>query len=158
MAARSIDGRRYPWGDQAIKGLRPRDLRKIDPVMSFSDDASIYGVFDMAGNVEEWTRDWYDAKYFQKFADKIAENPTGPATQRINSIQRVVKGGSKNWTVTARQGVNIDKRLPYLGFRGSLAVEGPEASAGIAPRPVKPDAQPGAPPPGTGPTGGEMPF
>ncbi len=158
MAARSTDGRRYPWGDQPIKWSKPRELHQVDPVMSFPEDSSVYGVYDMAGNVMEWTRDWYDARYFQKFANKIAENPTGPATQRLHSIQRVVKGGSKNGSVAARQGVDGDKRLAYLGFRGSLAVEGPEASAGIAPHPPKPDAQPSIPPPGNSPPAGTVPF
>jgi formylglycine-generating enzyme required for sulfatase activity len=158
MAARSTDGRRYPWGDQPIKWSRPREFRRVEPVMSFPEDVSAYGVFDMAGNVMEWTRDWYEPRYFAKIKDKVVENPTGPATQRQNSIQRVVKGGSKNEMVTARQGVDLDKRLPYLGFRCSLAVEGPEASAGISPHPVKPDAQPGTPPPGAGPPGGDVPF
>jgi formylglycine-generating enzyme len=158
MAARSADGRRFPWGDQPANWSRPREYRQVDPVMSFPEDCSVYGVYDMAGNVMEWTRDFYDPKYFQRIGDKIAENPTGPEHRLRNSIQYVVKGGSKNWVVSARQGVDSDKRLTYLGFRGSMAVEGPEAAAGIAPHPAKPAAQPGAPPPGTGPAGGDVPF
>jgi len=158
MAARSTDGRRYPWGDQPIKGSRPREFGRVDPVKSFPEDASVYGVFDMAGNVMEWTRDWYEPKYFQKLGDKVSENPTGPTSQRHNSIQRVVKGGSKSWIVSYRQGVDLDKRAPNLGFRCSLAVEGPEASAVIAPHPAKPEAQPGAPIPGAGLPGGGVPF
>jgi formylglycine-generating enzyme len=158
MAARSSDGRRYPWGDQPVKWSHPRGYRQVDPVMSFQEDVSAFGVFDMAGNVMEWTRDWYEPSYFAKFRDKVVENPTGPSMKRQNSIQRVVKGGSKSWTVSARQGVDLDKRLPYLGFRCSLAVEGPEASAGIVPHPAKPEAPPGAPPPGAGPPGATVPF
>ncbi len=137
MAARSGDGRRYPWGDQSIQWSRHREFRQVDPVMSFQEDVSPYGVFDMAGNATEWVRDWYDPKYFEKQRDKIVENPTGPPNPRGSSIQRVVKGGSKNWIVSARQGFDVDRRLPYLGFRCSLAVEGPEASAGINPHPEK---------------------
>ena len=55
MAARSTDGRRYPWGDEAAKWSQARAFRQIDPVMSFPEDRSPYGIFDMAGNVQEWT-------------------------------------------------------------------------------------------------------
>ena len=56
MAARSTDGRRYPWGDEAAKWSQTRAFRQIDPVMSFPEDKSPYGIFDMAGNVQEWTQ------------------------------------------------------------------------------------------------------
>ena len=123
MAARSGDGRRYPWGDQSIQWSRHREFRQVDPVMSFQEDVSPYGVFDMAGNTTEWVRDWYDPKYFEKQKDKIVENPTGPPNHRGNSIQRVVKGGSKNWIVSARQGFDVRPaaplpRIPLLAGRG----------------------------------------
>jgi formylglycine-generating enzyme required for sulfatase activity len=138
MAARSTDNRRWPWGDQPAAWSRPRKFRQVDPVMSFPEDVSPYGVFDMAGNVMEWARDWFDPKGFAKFRDKVVDDPTGPAAASLKSIKRVVKGGSKDWYVFARQGVDLDARLPDLGFRCTVAVEGPEASAGIAPRPAKP--------------------
>ena len=37
----------------------------------------------------------------------------------------VVKGGSKTWTLSYREGVPYDKRLSYIGFRCVLSVEGP---------------------------------
>jgi formylglycine-generating enzyme required for sulfatase activity len=159
MAARSTDGRRFPWGDQPIDRPHPRDFHQVEPVKSFPADVSPYSAFDMAGNAMEWVRDWYDPKYFEKLRDKVVENPTGPATHGLRSIQRVVKGGSKDWTVTSRQGIDADKRLPTLGFRCAMAVEGPEAAAIITPHPVKPDAaQPGANPPPTAPPPGDVPF
>ena len=158
MSARSTDGRRYPWGDQPVKWSRPREFRQVDPVMSFPEDSSVYGVHDMAGNALEWTRDWFDPRYFQKVGDKTIDNPTGPSTPRLNSILRVVKGGSKTWSVAARQGVEMDKRLPYIGFRGVLAVEGPEASAGINPHRANPTNQPGTPTPYTTPPAVNVPF
>ncbi len=125
--------------------------------MSFPEDVSPYGVFDMAGNTMEWVRDWYDPKSFEKMKDKIVENPTGPPFARLNSIQRVVKGVSKSWIVSSRQGIDLDRRLPYLGFRCSLAVEGSEAAAGINPHPEKAD-KPGTPPAGASPAGATVPF
>lgn len=157
MAARSVDGRRSPWGDEPPRWSRPRKLQQIDPVMSFPEDVSPFGVFDMGGNAVEWVRDWYDPAYYHKLRDKTTLDPTGPPNRR-QGIQRVVKGDSRDWLMFARHGMDSDRRLPYLGFRCSLAVEGSEASAIIAPRPPQPSTnQPGTPPPGQG-GGNEVPF
>jgi formylglycine-generating enzyme required for sulfatase activity len=157
-AARSPDGRRYPWGDQPARWSRPRAFHQVDPVMSFPEDVSPVGAFDMAGNVMEWTRDWFDPRYFEKMKDHVAEDPTGPP-QGFRSIQRVVKGGSKSWTVSGREGMDLDKRLKYLGFRCSLAVEGPEAPAIITPQVAKPAASPtGNHQPAGSPPAADVPF
>jgi formylglycine-generating enzyme required for sulfatase activity len=139
MAARSTDGRRYPWGDGSAKWSQPRTARQIDPVMSFPEDRSAYGVFDMAGNVEEWTRDWFDSRYYQSFSRQMADNPVGPKT-RPRSLQVAIRGAAKNWSVTHREGVPHDKRLATLGFRCVLAVEG----AGSAPTAAAPPSPAGA--------------
>ena len=116
---------------------------QIDPIMTFKEDQSPYGVFDMAGNVQEWTRDWFEYKYYHQFAKTIADNPTGPTSSgRSRTPQHVVRGGAKNWSVTYREGVPSDRRLPYLGFRCVLMVEEP----GPAPAPAA--GQPGGAPPG----------
>jgi formylglycine-generating enzyme len=153
MAARSTDGRRYPWGDDAAKWSQTRAFRQIDPVMSFPEDKSPYGIFDMAGNVQEWTRDVYDPKYYHLLAKTIADNPTGPPS-RARNAQHVVRGAAKNWSVTYREGVPADRRLPYLGFRCVLMVEAqglvPPTNPGqpaTAPPSANPGAQPPAPPP-----------
>ncbi len=88
MAARSTDGRKYPWGDDAAKWSRPRVFRKVDPVMSFPEDRSPYGIFDMAGNIQEWTQDVFDPKYYHLLVKTIADNPTGPAVPRPQSSAR----------------------------------------------------------------------
>ena len=158
MAARSADGRRYPWGDEPVRWSRPRTFHQIDPAMSFVEDVSPFGAFDMAGNAIEWVRDWYDPRYFYTLRNQTTEDPTGPPTKR-HGIQRVVRGGSKDWLVVDRNGMDSDRRLPYLGFRCSLAVEGGEASAGIVPHTTKPETpKPGTPPvPGQA-SGGDIPF
>lgn len=157
LAARSVDGRRHPWGDQPPRWSRERKYRQIDLVGSFPEDVSPYGVFDMAGNAVEWVRDWYDPRYFDKLRDKTVEDPTGPPVKR-QGIQRSVRGGSSQWLVYDRQGVDTDRRLPYLGFRCTLAVEGGEASAGIVPHTEKPDASKNAPAAPANPSGGALPF
>ncbi|MDY7041898.1 MAG: formylglycine-generating enzyme family protein [Chloroflexota bacterium] len=61
-AARGTDGRIYPWGDEwdpARVNSYQSGYRGTTSVGSFADGASPYGVFDMAGNVWEWTSDWY---------------------------------------------------------------------------------------------------
>lgn len=84
-AARGTDGREYPWGnewhaDYVNGGQGENDLFAPG---SFEKGKSFYGVYDMAGNVMEWTADWYEpypgAEYKSPFYGK----------QR-----RVVRGGS----------------------------------------------------------------
>ena len=129
MAARSTDGRKYPWGDEAPKWSQPRVFRQIDPVMSFPEDRSPYGIFDMAGNVQEWTRDVYDPMYYHLLAKSIAENPTGPPARGRNP-QHVVRGAAKNWSVTYREGVPADRAAALFGF--SLRAHGRGPSPGSA--------------------------
>jgi formylglycine-generating enzyme required for sulfatase activity len=151
LAARTTESRRYPWGDEPAKWSRPRTFGdKIDPVMSFPEDASPYGVFDMAGNVEEWTKDWFDTKYFRSIVDKTTDDPKG-ATSKSRSAQLVVKGGSKTFNVTFRHGVPPEKRLSHLGFRCVLAVE--EKTA-----PSAPPGVPSAPGQGNKPGDSNVPF
>ncbi len=86
LAARSVDGRRYPWGDEPIRWARERKFRQIDPVMIFPEDSSPYGVFDMAGNALEWARDWYDPRYFQRCATRPPRIPPGrPSSKKASS-------------------------------------------------------------------------
>jgi formylglycine-generating enzyme required for sulfatase activity len=73
-AARGTDGRRWPWGDQFEAGAANTVESSRDwapppgqtqpygwkaPVGSHRQDVSPYGVFDMAGNVKEWTESSY---------------------------------------------------------------------------------------------------
>jgi Sulfatase-modifying factor enzyme 1/Domain of unknown function (DUF4388) len=64
-AARGTDGRRFPWGSDERKGAA--NIYEGDAAKKWSEptayplDQSVYGVFDMAGNVSEWT-ETIDAK------------------------------------------------------------------------------------------------
>lgn len=61
-AARGTDARAFPWGDKFAKekGNTPQyDHKGTMPVGSFENGKSPYGVYDMAGNVWEWTADWF---------------------------------------------------------------------------------------------------
>ena len=92
-AARGPSGNRYPWGAGSPRG-RASYQRKwhgaftMTDVGSFPNGASIYGVFDLAGNVWEWVDDWYHIHYYR--LGKKRRNPKGPA----NGEFKVVRGGS----------------------------------------------------------------
>ncbi len=69
-AARGTHGLVYPWGNKNLP-KRANIAGKADgfefmaPVGSFPMGRSVYGVYDMAGNVSEWVEDWYDQFYYQ---------------------------------------------------------------------------------------------
>lgn len=92
-AARGIDGRQYPWGDEPLNcthsnsGIRGCCVGDTTAVGSYPSGASPYGALDMAGNVYEWVADWYDREYYSR---SPARNPAGPAAGE----KRVIRGGS----------------------------------------------------------------
>jgi len=61
-AARGTDARVYPWGDKLeIKRANVPNLALGDttPVNAFEEGRSPFGLYDMAGNVFQWTSDWF---------------------------------------------------------------------------------------------------
>ena len=85
------------------------------PVGSFPGAVSVYGLFDMAGNVAEWVQDWYDPNYYPVGP---LTNPTGPSRGAIKSM----RGGS--WLKPAvslrtsdRDWGTMDSRPSGTGFR-----------------------------------------
>jgi serine/threonine-protein kinase len=62
-AARGVDGRLYPWGNEFIAkhcNTSESGTDGVRPVDAHPGGASPYGVLDMAGNVWEWTSTYYD--------------------------------------------------------------------------------------------------
>jgi formylglycine-generating enzyme required for sulfatase activity len=95
-AGRGTQARLYPWGETP-PGARTAnfDNQVGDTIRvgSLLAGASPYGALDIAGNVSEWTADWYGAGYY-----RLSEysNPTGPDSGEF----RVLRGGS--WFNPAR--------------------------------------------------------
>jgi len=86
-----IDGAVYPWGDEAITPahcnyLGPRPVR----VASYPPNA--YGLFDMVGNVQEWTSDFFREHAYAE-QGPTATDPQGPPSADQGLPLRVVRGG-----------------------------------------------------------------
>ncbi|MEZ4302080.1 MAG: SUMF1/EgtB/PvdO family nonheme iron enzyme [Polyangiaceae bacterium] len=113
-AARGSSQKKYPWGDdppsarflnacgtecadhwkKTANETRKTMFEEDDgfvstaPVGSFKAGAAAHGVLDLAGNVWEWTADWY-APYEETDANAPPTDPKGPPTGE----KRVVRGG-----------------------------------------------------------------
>ena len=139
-----LEGTTYVWGDDAeAPGERRANYWHGDfpwrhapgygstaPVGSFP--ANGYGLFDMAGNVWEWTSDWY-AGHDPGHSCCIPENPRGGTLeQSLDSRQpqfavprKVIKGGSflcadtycLRYRPAARRPQMIDTGMSHIGFR-----------------------------------------
>jgi len=115
FAARGgLDRKRFAWGDEfkpegkfqanSFQGHFPDTNTGEDgyagtaPVGRFAPNG--FGLFDIAGNVWEWTADWYRADYYKTLAatNQVARNPHGPSDSFDPSepgvAKRVHKGGS----------------------------------------------------------------
>ena len=146
FAARGgLDRKPYPWGDElkpngkfmanTFQGHFPDKNTKEDghehaaPVASFSPNG--YGLYDMAGNVWEWTIDWYRHDYYRMLAAQgpLARNPQGPADSIDPSEpgvkKKVHKGGSflctdqycARYIAGGRGKGEPDTGTNHLGFR-----------------------------------------
>jgi serine/threonine-protein kinase len=117
-AARGTDGRTYPWGNAAPEqDLANFGNNHLDTTADGDYPAGVspYEALDMAGNVWEWTADWYSAEYY---AQSPAENPSGPETGTL----KVLRGGSWNFDAPgARTTYRLSKAPTFvsadIGFR-----------------------------------------
>lgn len=110
-AARGDDWRTFPWGEDKADGLRANYNMLVGDtsrVGTYPLGASPFGVLDMAGNVAEWTNDFYSAVYYTNLTEAL--NPLGPETSA--SLRRVVRGGSLG---DAEINIRVPKRSAVLG-------------------------------------------
>lgn len=116
----------YPWGNTIGKNNAnchscgsQWDARETAPVGSFAPNK--FGLYDMLGNVREWTEDCYHETYVGAPADGSAWTAGG------NCYHRVVRGGSylldpAFLRSASRYWFAEDYRLRYLGFRVARAL------------------------------------
>ena len=149
FAARGGQSGEYAWGDQLAPGgavlanywqgefpwrnLQLDGWDRTSPVGVFP--ANGYGLFDMIGNVWEWTSDWYaDAGDLAPASPCCApsraeagtmERSYDPATPHIMIPRKVLKGGShlcaesycQRYRPAARHPQAIDSSTSHIGFR-----------------------------------------
>jgi sulfatase modifying factor 1 len=123
LAARGPEGRLYPWGNDPptpaseqcnIQGAGD-GFGDTSPVGAFPKGATPQGVQDMAGNVWQWTLDFYDAGYY---AHSKPEDPEGPQS----GTQFTLRGGAftsspADVRSTNRYARGPDERARNVGFR-----------------------------------------
>jgi len=116
----------FPWQNRVDDGYE-----WTAPVGSFPPNG--YGLYDMAGNVWEWTTDWYQDHSQIKSACCTIDNPRGgerevshdPRMPTIKIPRKVMKGGSflcapnycRRYRPSARMPQPIDTSTCHLGFR-----------------------------------------
>lgn len=145
-----LDSAAFTWGDDdpqesdpvanTWQGVFPFENSELDgftrtaPVGSYP--ANGYGLYDMAGNVWEWTEDWYSNNPASLVGEPTCCSPPDPrGTTREDSLdpamphtpipRKVVKGGSflctpqycYRYRPAARQPQMIDTGMSHLGFR-----------------------------------------
>ncbi|MHA4844928.1 formylglycine-generating enzyme family protein [Flavitalea antarctica] len=153
FAARGgLEGMNFTWGNEDTQLTQPMantwqgefpyqnllvdKYEGTSPVGSFEPNG--YGLFDMAGNVWEWTSDWY-VKHLDESAEKVKSCCTTSVNPRVTSPdesfdlaqpdikipRKVVKGGSHlcapnyclRYRPAARQPQMIDTGMTHIGFR-----------------------------------------
>lgn len=150
FAARGgLEGTEYAWGDEFTPGgqlmantwhgefpyqnLAPDGFERTSPVKSFP--ANGYGLYDMIGNVWEWTSDWWSTRHPEDApkACCVPLNPRGgpveasydPQQPNITIPRKVLKGGShlcapnycRRYRPAARHAEPIDTSTSHVGFR-----------------------------------------
>jgi formylglycine-generating enzyme len=120
-------------GDFPLQKKSPGGHERTSPVKSYPSNG--YGLYDMIGNVWEWTTDWFSPKHAADApkACCIPENPRGgpevdsydPRQPSIKIPRKVLKGGShlcapnycRRYRPAARHAQPVDTSTSHVGFR-----------------------------------------
>ena len=120
-AARGTDARIWPWGNEfdiTKCNVESWDGSGSKPVGSYPQGISPYGVYDMGGNVWEWTSSWYDAYPGSTFTAK-----------EFGQEYRVLRGGSWYYydnlgpigARTSSRDIGTEDHISYIvGFRCAI--------------------------------------
>lgn len=139
----------YPWGNEHVSSGQPKanywegkfpwyneqkdGYITLAPVASYAPNG--YGLYDMAGNVWEWCRDWYHANYYSSLSPQVSFDPQGPASSydpdEPTMPKRSLRGGSflcndsycSGYRVSRRMKSTPDTGLEHTGFRCVKAAE-----------------------------------
>lgn len=110
----------YPWGNEPPSASRcnwDRHWGQITPVNAFPEGASVYGCYDMLGNVWEWTASWFGGyEGFQFYPYR------GYSEAFFDRQHRVLRGGSwatRSWALRCsfRNWYYPHVRQVFAGFR-----------------------------------------
>jgi len=152
-----LSGSLYSWGNDfrpsgkwmanTHQGHFPMDDKGEDgftgiaPVAQFPPNG--YGLYDMGGNVWQWTSDWYRPDYYQQLAAQggVASNPRGPAASfdpsEPDQQKKVLRGGSflctsqycSRYLVGSRGKGEASTGTNHLGFRCARSADAAQAVA-----------------------------
>ncbi len=121
-AARGLDGRAFPWGNDWDPGRLNThlDVGATTTIDAYPEGVSPFGVHDMLGNVWEWCLDRYDRRGYH---DTALRNPLGPP----DGLDRVCRGGAWNYVshyaaTTTRHAFGPSEAYEFVGFRSVLPV------------------------------------
>ena len=115
--ARGADGRIYPWGSEPRRDRASYEQRGTTPVGSHECPECPFGLYDMAGNVWEWTRSPYQPYPY---------DPTDDTEGLENEALWVMRGGSfadpeRFVRAANRGGADPGARRAFIGFRIAIS-------------------------------------